>query len=253
VIWVNRSQDAARPGRRRSRRRGQDAARRDEAARRSESPPRGRRASTRRLVATSAVWADDLHAGARRRRGFVVDSPVLPTSWRRCRRCCSRRVLVERAAGDARRLGPPARAPGLPGRGARRRETTAARLTGAPGEAAARAARLRRASTTSSGRAAALGQRAGAAGPRARRHRLRELELHPPTGTPSTGWRLDAVGAGADRGDYLSPVEIPMVVDRARAPIARRSSACARSSSGGLGRARARRRARRDAGACDPA
>ena len=103
------------------------------------------------LVCTSALLADDVHDRPRPlgeddgAEAFVIDSPVLPEELE------ALPALLEqvgwpcsRAAGDARRLGPPARAARVPGRRARRRRDDGRAPDRRAGRRRARAARLRR-------------------------------------------------------------------------------------------------------------
>ncbi len=169
------------------------------------------------LVATSAVYATTCTIVRGGDEGFVVDSPVLPEELEVLP------SLLEQAGfafsgllathGDwdhlLGRLAFGGAALGVA-------ETTAARLTGAPG-AAARELRdfderfyVRRAGPLSLGNVQALPVPGKLdLGPH-------ELELHPVEGHTEDGMAIwIAHAAVLVAGDYLSPVEIPMVRDRA--------------------------------------
>ena len=151
------------------------------------------------------------------RRRSSIDSPVLPRRARgRCRRCSSRRAsrvggLLATHADWDHLLG----AARLPGRAARRAPRRPRRGCAASPGAAQRELRefdeehyVERAPPLS------LRAGPGAAGARAAgARRATELELHPADGHTADGMAVwVAVGAACSScGDYLSPVEIPMI------------------------------------------
>ena len=65
------------------------------------------------IVFVSDVWQTTCTAVRAGDEGFVIDSPVYPEELERSRRARAGRVPGLRTAGDARRLGPPARAAGV--------------------------------------------------------------------------------------------------------------------------------------------
>ena len=92
-------------------------------------------------------------------------------------------------------------------------ESTAQRLRDRAGPRAARAARLRRGELHRAPRAARAAGAAGAAGARGTaRSATRSSSCTRPTATPPTAWRSGSRGRSVlVCGDYLSPVEIPML------------------------------------------
>ena len=151
---------------------------------------------------------------ARRRRASSSTRRSSPTSSRRCpsssRRASPLSGLLATHGDWDHLLGRNA----FPDAALGVAETTAARLSAEPGDAAARlrafdAERLRERE-----RPLTLGQRAGAA-------RARPLELGEarsssctrPTATRPTAWRSGLRGGVLVCGDYLSPVELPMLSD----------------------------------------
>ena len=174
------------------------------------------------LVCTSALLADDLHDRARcgcatadGAEAFVIDSPVLPEELESLPGAArAGRLAVHRAAGDARRLGPPARPARVPGRGARRRRDDGRAPDRRARRRGARAARVRRRSTTSSGRArSALGQLQALPVPgQARGRRAASSSCIRPRATSPDGMAIWIPWAKVlVCGDFLSPVEIPML------------------------------------------
>jgi glyoxylase-like metal-dependent hydrolase (beta-lactamase superfamily II) len=168
------------------------------------------------LVATSAVWQTTCTVLRGGDEGFVVDSPVLPEELE------ALGAVVEQAGfpvsgllathGDwdhlLGRLAFPGAALGVA-------ETTAARLTGDPGAAQRELRAFDEQWYLARGRPLALGElqalpvpgklELGGAGGG-------ELELHPADGHTPDGMAVFAPGAGVlVCGDYLSPVEIPML------------------------------------------
>jgi glyoxylase-like metal-dependent hydrolase (beta-lactamase superfamily II) len=168
------------------------------------------------LVATSAVWQTTCTVLRGGDEGFVVDSPLLPDELE------ALGAVVEQAGfpvsgllathGDwdhlLGRLAFPGAALGVA-------ETTAARLTGDPGAAQRELRAFDEQWYVARGRPLALGELqalpvpgklelGGASGG--------ELELHPADGHTPDGMAVFAPGAGVlVCGDYLSPVEIPML------------------------------------------
>ena len=238
VIWVNRNKETARRRARRSRPpRSRPSSRRPSCSARprvacgpsgcTPTSSSSRRASGRRRARSCA----------RASEAFCIDSPVLPGRARdRCPRSPSRPgfrvvgLLATHADWDhlLGRYAFPEAPLGVA-------ETTAARLRNEPGDGAARAARVRRGVLRRAARAAVA-----AAGRRRCRCRATAGSASAssscirPTGTPPTGWRSGSRGrACSSCGDYLSPVEIPMVSEAGsrRAPTSRRSTGSSRWSS----------------------
>ena len=238
MIWVNRNKEQLDAVAEEADRRGEDAPRGGQAARRRLSRRAGRRAPPDVVVVTSRVWQTTCTLVRSGEEAFCIDSPVLPGRARdpaRDRRAGA--LPRRRAAGHARRLGPPARPLRVPGRAARASAETDR------GAAARRARRARSASCATSTTSSTSSAR--------RRCRCRTPQALPvpgrceigdagaraapgATATPPTAWRSGSRGRACwSCGDYLSPVEIPMAVrggSRERLPRdARRGSS--RSSS----------------------
>jgi len=168
------------------------------------------------IVATSAVWATTCTVVRSGDEAFVVDSPVLPSELELLPALLSQSgfplsgLLATHADWDhlLARLAFPDAALGVC-------ETTAARLTGEPG-AAQRALRdfderwyVRREAPLQLGSVQAL------PAPGKLDIGAHELELHPADGHTVDGMAIWVPWARVlIAGDYLSPVEIPMVVDR---------------------------------------
>ena len=164
------------------------------------APPRrrcaGRRAAPRRRRRHVALLADDLHARALRRGGVLRRLARPP---RRARDpAVDRRpgaLPRRRAAGHARRLGPPARPLRVPRRAARRRRVDRAAAAQRAGPRAARDARLRRGELHRAPR-----RRSGCRSRRRCRSRAtarsatRSSSCTPPTATPPTAWRSGSRG-----------------------------------------------------------
>ena len=230
-------QGGARRRARRSRRpRSRPSSRRPSCSARRSAPTR----HARRLACTPTsssprrgMWQTTCtRAALAARRAFVVDSPVFPDELDALpARARAGRLPGQRPAGHPRRLGPRARPPRLPRRGARRGRDD--RRAPAPASPATPQRELR-----------AFDEEHYVERPRrcrsARSRRCRcpgtlglgehELELHPADGHTADGMAVWAPWARVlVCGDYLSPVEIPCALaEPARAtPTWRRSSACA--------------------------
>ena len=248
------------PGQKKPTGRGQDPARGREAARPLRRPRARRRPAPRRPRRDSAaIWQTDLHRRPRAATSrFVIDSPVLPEELEALPALLEQAGCgVLRAAGHARRLGPPPRAPApsrtrrsasprrprarLTRRARRRRSASCAPSTsehyverrGRCRSARSRRCRCRAGSTSATQRARAASRRRA---------------------TPPTAWRSGSPWA-ARAGLRRLPLagRDPDGPRRTRAALpSRRSSACARSSSGRVRRPRPRRRAGRRPRAGDP-
>jgi glyoxylase-like metal-dependent hydrolase (beta-lactamase superfamily II) len=168
------------------------------------------------LVATSRIWQTSCTIVRSGDEAFVVDSPVLPDELEVLP------ALLEQAGfrfsgllathGDwdhlLGRLAFPDAALGCA-------ETTAARLTGAPGEAARALRRFDAEHYVQRERPLALGQLQALPVPGHLGLGERELELHPADGHTEDGMAVWIPWARAlVAGDYLSPVEIPMLSER---------------------------------------
>ena len=221
-------QGGARARRRRSRPpRSRRSSRRPScSARRSASAPCASSRSTRTSSSPRrAIWQTTCTRRPRRRaRRSSIDSPVLPGRARgRCRRCSSRPASRSAACSPRTATGTTCSA-GSPSPAPRSAcaETTAARLTGEPGAAAARAARVRR-------RALRRARRGRWRSARSRRcrcpgtlERRRARARAAPDRRPHRRRHGDLGRRGracSSCGDYLSPVEIPML---SRGRLARR-------------------------------
>ena len=144
----------------------------------------------------------------------MIDSPVLPSELEALPALCEQ-AGVPRSPGCSRptptgttcSAGSPSRRP----RSASPRRRPRA-CAAEPGRRPARAARLRRPALRRAPAAAVARPGPGAAGARALRLGERELELHPADGHTADGMAiLGPVGEVLCCGDYLSPVEIPML------------------------------------------
>jgi glyoxylase-like metal-dependent hydrolase (beta-lactamase superfamily II) len=165
------------------------------------------------LVATSRIWQTTCTIVRSGEEAFVVDSPVLPDELELLP------ALLDQARfgfsglvathGDwdhlLGRLAFPDAALGCA-------ETTAARLTGAPGDAARKLRLFDAEHYVERGRPLSLGQVQALPVPGHLGLGERELELHPADGHTEDGMALWIPWARVlVAGDYLSPVEIPMV------------------------------------------
>jgi glyoxylase-like metal-dependent hydrolase (beta-lactamase superfamily II) len=168
------------------------------------------------LVGTSAVWQTTctiIRGGGEAPEAFVVDSPLLPDELD------ALPALLEHVGwplsgllathGDwdhlLARLAFPDAALGCA-------ETTAARLTGAPGEAARELRAFDDEHYVERPRPLGLGQLQALPVPGRLEVGERELELHPADGHTEDGMAVWAPWAQVlVSGDYLSPVEIPMI------------------------------------------
>ena len=209
----------------------------DAGARRQEADRRGQDARARRSSSSAAGeglrapapgrarrhqpdLADDVHRRcAAGDEAFVVDSPVLPDELDVLPAIArAGRLPVLRAAGHARRLGPPAGPLRVPRRVAGLRGDDRGAADGRARRRPARAARVRRRPLRRARRAALARPGRGPAGARQARARRRgeSSSCTRPTGTPPTAWRSGCRGRGVlVCGDYLSPVEIPWLSRRA--------------------------------------
>jgi glyoxylase-like metal-dependent hydrolase (beta-lactamase superfamily II) len=168
------------------------------------------------LVATSAVYQTTCTIVRGGDEAFVVDSPVLPEELDVLPSLLEQagfgfsgllathgdwdHLLGRLAFGDA--------ALGVA-------ETTAARLTGAPGEAARELRAFDEQFYVRRGRPLSLGQVQALPVPGKLDLGPHELELHPTEGHTEDGMAIWVEHASVlVAGDYLSPVEIPMVRDR---------------------------------------
>ena len=173
---------------------------------------------------------------ARGGEAFCIDSPVFPDELEILPAIAEQAGFgVVGAARHARRLGSPARR-ATPSRRRRsaRPETTAARLVNEPGAAQRELRDVRRRALRRAPEAAVAARRPAAAGARAVGVGERELELHPSDGHTADGMAIWVPWARVlVAGDYLSPVEIPMLSTRrlGRAPTWRRCGGWSRWSS----------------------
>ncbi len=165
------------------------------------------------LVATSRLWQTTCTVVRGGDEAFVIDSPVLPDELDVLP------AVLERAGfplsgllathGDwDHLLGRAA----FPGAALGCAETTAARLTGAPGEAQRRLRAFDEEHYVGRPAPLALGQLEALPVPGTLELGDRELELHPADGHTADGMALwDPTTRVLVCGDYLSPVEIPML------------------------------------------
>ncbi len=168
------------------------------------------------LVATSAVWQTTCTIVRSGEEGFVIDSPVLPEELEVLPSLLQQAQFpfsgLIATHGDwdhlLGRLVFPDAALGVC-------ETTAARLTGAPGEAARRLREFDAEFYVPGRKPLQLGQYEAMPVPGKLEIGEHEIELHVAEGHTIDGMALFLDWAGVlVAGDYLSPVEIPMVVDR---------------------------------------
>ena len=145
---------------------------------------------------------------------FCIDSPVFPDELEILPAIAEQSGFDDRRrARDARRLGPPARRPRVPGGAAGRGREHGRAADQRAGRGAARAARLRRRVLRDAAEAAVVAGRAAARRAGATSTSGREtLELHPADGHTADGMAVWVPWARVlVAGDYLSPVEIPML------------------------------------------
>lgn len=169
------------------------------------------------LVATSACWAVTCTVVRGGDEGFVIDSPILPEELEVLPSVLAQAeypfsgLLATHGDWDhlLGRLAFPSAALGVA-------ETTAARLTGAPGEAQRELRAFDDQWYVRRDRPLALGQVQALPVPgTVELGDGRELQCWPTDGHTADGMALWADWARVlVVGDYLSPVEIPMVVDR---------------------------------------
>lgn len=169
------------------------------------------------LVVTSAVWATTCTVVRSGDECFVVDSPVLPHELEALPALLQQAgfglsgLLATHADWDhlLGRLAFPDAALGVA-------ETTAARLTGSPGEAARELRAFDEQWYVARPAPLQLGSVQALPVPGKLDIGASELELHPADGHTVDGMAIWIPWARVlIAGDYLSPVEIPIVVDRA--------------------------------------
>jgi glyoxylase-like metal-dependent hydrolase (beta-lactamase superfamily II) len=169
------------------------------------------------VVATSQIWQTTCTAVRAGEECFVIDSPVLPDELEALPALLAQAgfalsgLLVTHADWDhlLGRLAFPSAAIGCA-------ETTAARLTAEPGAAQRELRRFDEAHYVQRARPLSVGQvqTLPVPGHLAIGSEGRELELHPADGHTADGMAVWIAWAGVlVCGDYLSPVEIPMVSD----------------------------------------
>jgi glyoxylase-like metal-dependent hydrolase (beta-lactamase superfamily II) len=165
------------------------------------------------LVVTSQVWRTSCTAIRAGGEGFVVDSPVLPAELEALPALLEQSgfpvsgLLVTHADWDhvLGRLAFPEAAMGVG-------ETTAARLRAEPGECARELRRFDEKFYVERPRPLSLGEVQALPVPGHVELGGRELELHPADGHTADGTAAWIEWAGClVVGDYLSPVEIPML------------------------------------------
>ena len=165
------------------------------------------------LVVTSRAYATSCVALRGGEEGFVIDSPVFPDELDALPAVLEQSgfaisgLLATHADWDhvLARLAFPGAALGCA-------ETTAARLTGAPGDAQRRLRAFDEEFYVERDAPLALGQVQALPVPGHLELGEHELELHPADGHTEDGMAIWAPWAGVlIAGDYLSPVEIPML------------------------------------------
>jgi glyoxylase-like metal-dependent hydrolase (beta-lactamase superfamily II) len=165
------------------------------------------------LVVTSQVWRTTCTAIRADGEGFLVDSPILPAELEALPALLEQAafpvsgLLVTHADWDhvLGRLAFPEAAMGVG-------ETTAARLRGEPGDCARKLREFDEEFYVDRPRPLSLGDVQALPVPGHVEVGGRELELHPADGHTADGTAVWAQWAGClVVGDYLSPVEIPML------------------------------------------
>ena len=235
VIWVNRNKEQLDSCRRSRPPRSRPSSRRP-----SCSAPRRRVRAVGLhpdvVVVTSRFWQTTCTLVRSGEEAFCVDSPVLPDELELA--AGDRRAGAlprRRAAGHARRLGPPARPLRVPRRAARRRRSRP--RCGCATSPAARSARCasstRRTTSSARGRSGCRSRRRCRC-PAAARSATQELELHAADGHTADGmavWIPWAQRARVRRLPVAGRDPDALAGRLARAPTSRRSTGSSRSSS----------------------